>query len=329
MMTDTRMDTSPEGRAAPPPGPTANPVLRGPVLLAIHGGEGTSAAIGAAQLLARRLGRDLRVVTVVEAVPATGTPPDVLPALPTAAPTSVLEKASTVVTQRLRDTLGVDAKWTLDIRIGSPGREIPRAARDANATVVVVDAAPRRGLRHVVTGVRALQVVAQSGCPVLSVAPSFPALPAAIVAPIDFSPASIRAAQAALLLAADGAHLLLVHCPMPLYYSHTALDPSGALVSGDVAQFFTRVVAQLAPHAPAGVTIDTRTIEGGPVSGVLSIAEAMKADLIAVGTHGHGPVERFFVGSVAAGLLHSAPCPVLVSPPPPPDEYERLTRGMR
>lgn len=328
-MTDTRGNMNPEGGVVPAPaGPSTNPALRGPVLLAIHGGESTPAAIGAAQLLAGRLGRELRVVTVVEAVPATGAPPDVLPALSVDA-TRVVEKASDVVRQRLRDALGADAKWTLDVRIGSPGREIPRAARESNATLVIVDAAPRRGLRHVVAGVRALQVVAQSSCPVLSVSPSFPRLPATILAPVDFSPASIRAAQAALLLAADGARLLLVHCPMPLYYGHTVLDHSGGLVSGDVAHFFERTEAQLAPYAPAGVTIDMRTIEGSPVGEVLSIAEGLPAELIAVGTHGHGAVERLFVGSVAAGLLHSAPCPVLVSPPPTPDEFERLSGAMR
>jgi nucleotide-binding universal stress UspA family protein len=315
-MSDTRADTNPDRRAAPAPaGPSANPVLRGPVLLAIHGGESTPAAIDAAQLLASRVGRELHVVTVVEAVSAIGAPPDVLPTLPTDA-SRVVEQASDVVRQRLRDALGAQAKWTLNVRVGSPGREISRAARECNATLVIVDAAPRRGVRHVVAGVRALQVVAQSACPVLSVSPSFPRLPATILAPIDFSPASLRAAQAALLLAADGARLLLVHCPMPLYYSHTVLDQSGGLVSGDVALFFERAKAQLAPYAPAGVTIDMRTIEGSPVSEVLSIAEAIQADLIAVGTHGHGSVERLFVGSVAAGLLHNAPCPVLVAPPP-------------
>ncbi|MGH9219139.1 MAG: universal stress protein, partial [Vicinamibacterales bacterium] len=34
-------------------------------------------------------------------------------------------------------------------------------------------------------------------------------------------------------------------------------------------------------------------------------------DLIIVGTHGHGAVHRFLIGSVAERVLRSAPCPVL------------------
>ena len=49
---------------------------------------------------------------------------------------------------------------------------------------------------------------------------------------------------------------------------------------------------------------------------VAKAADAVGADLIVVGTHGHGPVAATVLGSVARGLLYAARCPVLAVPPP-------------
>ena len=304
-------------------GSRANPARRGPILLAIHGEEPTSAAITTACLLAERNQLGMRVVTVVEFAHSYS----IAPGLPATAPMPAATYAYPqvdAVRRRLEDASGGKLKWSLDVRHGSPAREMARAAREVDATVIVVDAAPRRGVRHVVSGARALQVVGRSSCPVLSVPPTF-ALPAAtIVAAIDFSPASIRAAQAALLFAGERATVFLVHAPLPVRLPHVTRDAAGALFGGDMRSYFDRVRAELDPFVPAGVTIETRMIEGSVVSGLLAVAESDHADLIAAGTHGPGPVERFFVGSVAAGLLHGATCPVLVSPPPSAAEFVRL-----
>jgi nucleotide-binding universal stress UspA family protein len=36
--------------------------------------------------------------------------------------------------------------------------------------------------------------------------------------------------------------------------------------------------------------------------------------LLVVGSCGYGPLRRVLLGSVAASLLHAAPCPVIVCP---------------
>jgi nucleotide-binding universal stress UspA family protein len=62
--------------------------------------------------------------------------------------------------------------------------------------------------------------------------------------------------------------------------------------------------------------LGTRVVlrEGNPAQEILAAAEAMDADLIALGTHGRGPFERSLIGSVAEAVLGRARCPVLVVP---------------
>ena len=308
-------------------GPRANPVRRGPILLAIHGEERTSAAIVTAQRLAEQNMLKLRVVTVVEFEHVFSGAPVVPP--PDPVPPAVFTSPQVEAVRRhLVEALGGSAKWSLDTRFGSPAREIARAAQEVDATFVVVDSAPRHGVLHVVSGARALQIVGRSSCPVLSAAPSFAFPPLTIVVAIDFSPPSIRAAQAALMFAGERTRILLVHAPLPIRLPQVTRDALGALFGGDPAEYLSRARAELEPYLPDGVTIETRMIEGTVVRGVLALAESEQADLIAVGTHGPGAMERFFVGSVAAGLLHNAARPVLVSPPPAAAEFERLERAM-
>ena len=45
------------------------------------------------------------------------------------------------------------------------------------------------------------------------------------------------------------------------------------------------------------------------------MASEYDAQLIVVGSHGWGAARRFLSGSVSTGLVHSAPCPVLVVRP--------------
>ena len=56
--------------------------------------------------------------------------------------------------------------------------------------------------------------------------------------------------------------------------------------------------------------ITTIIIEGSPKSVILNEAETFDADLIVVGSHGHGAVERFLLGSVSQAVALHAKCSV-------------------
>lgn len=65
----------------------------------------------------------------------------------------------------------------------------------------------------------------------------------------------------------------------------------------------------------AGVPCTTVMADGFAVEEVCEVARERDAQLIVVGSHGWGAARRFFSGSVSTGLVHSAPCPVLVVRP--------------
>lgn len=54
-------------------------------------------------------------------------------------------------------------------------------------------------------------------------------------------------------------------------------------------------------------------VGGAPAEALAQVAEARKADEIVVGSRGFGRM-RAALGSVSHGLLHDAPCPVVVIP---------------
>lgn len=51
---------------------------------------------------------------------------------------------------------------------------------------------------------------------------------------------------------------------------------------------------------------------GKPAFKIVEVAKNWPADLIVMGSHGRGKIGTLLLGSVAHGVLHHAPCPVLV-----------------
>ena len=56
--------------------------------------------------------------------------------------------------------------------------------------------------------------------------------------------------------------------------------------------------------------ITTAVIDGSPAQVILREAEAFSADLIVVGSHGHGAVAGFLLGSVSQSVALHAKCSV-------------------
>ncbi|MFM9904323.1 MAG: universal stress protein [Pyrinomonadaceae bacterium] len=59
------------------------------------------------------------------------------------------------------------------------------------------------------------------------------------------------------------------------------------------------------------ITVNTEVLRGAPDQQIIERAKEWKADLIVVGSHGRGFWGRL-LGSVSNGVVHHAPCSVLV-----------------
>lgn len=74
--------------------------------------------------------------------------------------------------------------------------------------------------------------------------------------------------------------------------------------------FFAEAKARL-----GGLEVETRAFGGGTAAAVINdLAEREEVDTIVVGCAHRGAVGRTLIGSVADGLLHGAPCEVMVAP---------------
>jgi len=65
----------------------------------------------------------------------------------------------------------------------------------------------------------------------------------------------------------------------------------------------------------AGLKVSTQLLSGTPRHAIASHAKQFGADLVMVGSHGRGAIARFLLGSVARGVLRTAPCSVEVVRP--------------
>ena len=139
-----------------------------------------------------------------------------------------------------------------------------------------------------------------------------------IVFATDGSPSAQRAQTMALELAQRlDAPLLVVSVAHPAYpmVGYTAYGFVGAVAELTEAehQRVRELLDSIAETAEAeGVRCTTVAADGFVLEEICRHASGSDAQLLVVGSHGWGATRRLFSGSVSTGLVHSAPCPVLV-----------------
>lgn len=92
-------------------------------------------------------------------------------------------------------------------------------------------------------------------------------------------------------------------------------DPAGGVAPIDPADIEARSAALVeAREYLEGRGIKGQFIEGTgrPADVLVQEAEESGADLIVVGTRGHGAAKQLFLGSVSTNVVHHAPCDVLI-----------------
>jgi nucleotide-binding universal stress UspA family protein len=139
-----------------------------------------------------------------------------------------------------------------------------------------------------------------------------------ILVPVDFSGVTDSALKAAARLAgALQAELLLLHvaAPEPEFIGY---ETGPASVRQAVAHQLSaehRQLQALQHELEAlGLRVTALLIQGYTIEKILAEAERMPADLIVMGSHGHGGLHHLLMGSVAEGVVRKARCPVVLVP---------------
>lgn len=63
--------------------------------------------------------------------------------------------------------------------------------------------------------------------------------------------------------------------------------------------------------------VEKTVVPGKPQREIVAVAESRDADLIVMGVHGHGAIDRLLFGSTTHHVVREAPCPVLSVRQPP------------
>ena len=234
----------------------------------------------------------------------------------------VLRHAREGALQQLRD-LGhslLSARKRAEVREGKPTEQIAKVASELDADLVVVgEHGQRRGLRDVL-GSTAEQLVHASPVPVLLARGQAEAAPQRVLVPVDESEMGDRVLTWARLLGERfGAQVMVFHVlnarllwQMRQISSETKWQELGEdMQRGALDWLRERVRA-------AGFTpeqAETRVAFGEPSHEILAAAARYGADLIVLGSHGAGALERVLIGSVARAVMRGASSPVLVVTP--------------
>lgn len=270
--------------------------------------ETASRGLEWAEALARR---HRAALTVVHAF----SPPAVIPdyAFFDGAQVDLLRKTAQA---QLRDTVdgirrrGIRAEGLLEI--GAPAAAVARTARRLRAGLLVIGTRGATGFRHLLLGSTAERLLRGAGRPVLAVHPRDrgPAKTLrTILVPVDFSSDARAAATAAAGILGRAGRIVLVHA-LHLAYDYAALGAVPPAAYFKRAQEESRRRLEAEARRLSG-KVDVKVVQGLPVDVILKEARTLRADVIAMGTHGRGGLKRLLLGSTAERVIQHAPCPVL------------------
>ena len=134
-----------------------------------------------------------------------------------------------------------------------------------------------------------------------------------ILCPIDRSPSSLQAFDRAIAIARwQGARLHLLEVFESVASPGGSVGPTQAGVLNQARAALERDLRQmLVSRRASDVKVEIVMRAGNVVREILAHARASRADLVVIGSHGRGGVQRLVLGSVAEKVLRQAPCPVL------------------
>jgi nucleotide-binding universal stress UspA family protein len=217
------------------------------------------------------------------------------------------------VVQRL-EMIPASNRWTKRAYRGWPADVINSAAANWDASLIVLGLGRHQTIDRLFGTETAINVMKHASLPVLAVPAATRELPRRACAAIDFTPASMAAAVLAASLLGDNGKLTLLHAS-PFAGAEMNTDPVAQLYRDAAGKRLAEVLAVVrrkTTHQVNGLMLD-----GEPTDTIVDFVRSEQCDLIALGGHPQGLVDRILIGSVRTRVLRAVSCSVLVSPPEP------------
>lgn len=141
-----------------------------------------------------------------------------------------------------------------------------------------------------------------------------------VIAPIDFSRASLAVVDEAVRLARSvEGRVVVLHVVKPPAFA-AELAPVSRLALHMTAEVERVAREQLLLMQrrlmKRGISVETICTTGSPIRRIVEQAETQAARYIVLGGQRRTALEKIVVGSTASGVLKRAGCPVVVVPPP-------------
>lgn len=213
---------------------------------------------------------------------------------------------------------GREAPVSEEVREGSAHAEVYAAAEAFGADLIVVGEHGRRPGVWGTLGSTAERLLRCSSIPVLLARAHRRGAPRRILLPLDDSDPALRALQLGVALGHRlGAEVTIFHAVPQSLIGHVELvsnEEATQRIEREAKEaareWFERNVEAAGFEGKIRVDVSL----GEPRFEILAAVRRHLADLVILGSHGTGRMERAIGGSVTASILRNAPCPVLVVP---------------
>ena len=296
------------------------------LLVPLDGSRLAEAALPAAAYLAARLSASLTLVHIIER--------DVAPDIHGERHLTSPEEAHAYLEEAARRAFAPEERVEIHVQAAETGdlaRGIVDHIAELKPDLIVMCTHGRGGLRDVLYGSIAQQVVGGGAIPVLLIQPKDegpqPAFSCQrVVVPLDGQSEHEAGLTAAVELAgACGAELTLVLVVPTLSTLSGARAAAGLLLPGTTAHLLdigcqeaeAYLRERLSRLQERGISASAEIGRGDPVGVIVKIAARVEADLVVLGTHGKAGTDAFWSGSIAPRVSVRAQLPLLLAPVAP------------
>ncbi len=219
---------------------------------------------------------------------------------------------------RLQSKIGASSRIEVmvDIRTGHIIKGLNAAIADTRAQLLVCAARGQSVLRHHLLGTTALRMLSSTHCPLLVVKAVAQRPYQKVMIAVDFSSSDQCNLKIAQKVAPDSSFFIsnVVESPFESQMRYAG-------VTQDFIERYRRQAQQESEQALSALRnmIDVpipdqnlKTLYGDPASAIIQATRENACDLIVVGHHGKGMLERWMPGSVTKQILEESPLDVLV-----------------